>query len=282
MQHLRSGLYAHTLTLSPGHPQSPSTANVLTRLRGDVERTEYLIFTGPLSILADGAAGIVYTGMLLYLSLPLTLCALLVLPAFAWLSWRIAPVIREASLVSRAAEGHWMELAEERLEALPMIQAYGAQNAESKAFEHRSDHARAFEVIALMLQAKQNVLIESVTAICGVAVLALGAHQIAQGTLTAGALVAFIGAVGSLYAPLRALAKVTGRLQHAAAGAQRVAALLDTHTGGDGNSRRKAAKKCAGQTLVQPCEFFLRQGSVGSQRYSADNRAGGNGGPCGP
>jgi ABC-type multidrug transport system fused ATPase/permease subunit len=38
----------------------------------------------------------------------------------------------------------------------------------------------------------------------------------------------FIGAVGSLYVPVRSLAKTAGRFQHAAAGAQRIADLLDT------------------------------------------------------
>ncbi len=231
LQVLRTDLYAHSISLTPGHPDNPGTADVLTRLRGDADRTEYLIYTGPLSVLADGTAALVYAGLLFYLSWPLTLCALTVLPFFIWLSWRLAPAIRKASLVSREAESHWMTLAEERLEALPMIQSFGAHEAEAAAFDRRNDRARAYEVMALMLRAKQSVLIEAVAAICGLAVLALGAYQIAQGALTAGALIIFIGAVGSLYAPLRSLAKATGRFEHAAAGAERVARLLDAPSG---------------------------------------------------
>jgi ABC-type multidrug transport system fused ATPase/permease subunit len=44
--------------------------------------------------------------------------------------------------------------------------------------------------------------------------------------LTVGSLVAFLGSVGSLYSPLRSLAKSSGRFQRAAVGAQRVSDLL--------------------------------------------------------
>ncbi|MEQ1577050.1 MAG: ABC transporter ATP-binding protein [Hyphomicrobium sp.] len=261
MQLLRADAYAYSISLSPGHPDNPGTGDVLTRLRGDVERTEYLIFTGPLSVLADATAALIYTGLLFYLSWPLTVCALLVLPVFVWLSWRIAPAIRQASLVAREAEGHWMTLAEERLEALPMIQAFNAQGREVRSFDHRSNRARGFEVTALMLQAKQSALIETVAALCGMGVLMLGAHQIAQGALTAGALVAFIGATGSLYAPLRALAKASGRFQHAAAGAERVARLLDTPGRVIDKPGAKALGPVKGRLAFNDVSFAYAQGT---------------------
>ena len=67
-----------------------------------------------------------------------------------------------------------------------------------------------------------------VAVIGGLAILAFGAVCIRDGELTAGALIAFLGALGSLYGPIRSIAKAPGRFQQAAARAQRVRDLLDT------------------------------------------------------
>src|SRR5262249_18002544 len=58
--------------------------------------------------------------------------------------------------------------------------------------------------------------------------LVVGAYEARSGALTVGALVAFLGSVGSLYSPIRGLANASGRFQRAAAAAQRVVDVLDT------------------------------------------------------
>ena len=55
----------------------------------------------------------------------------------------------------------------------------------------------------------------------------VGALEMRAGALTLGTLAAFIGSVGYLYSPIRGLGRTAARFQRAAAGAQRVASLLD-------------------------------------------------------
>ena len=82
------------------------------------------------------------------------------------------------------------------------------------------------EVTSLVLQARQSAFVEVVVAATGLGVLALGAKLISTGAMSVGELVTFIGTVGSLYSPIRSLAKAAGRFQNSAAGAQRIADLL--------------------------------------------------------
>src|SRR6201999_2901401 len=70
--------------------------------------------------------------------------------------------------------------------------------------------------------------IELSAALVGLLVLVVGAYQTHSGAVSVGALVAFLGSVGSLYSPIRSLANASSRFQQSAAGAQRVADLLDT------------------------------------------------------
>lgn len=224
---LRADLYAHVLSLSPGSLDNERGGDVLARLQGDTDRTEFVIFTGPLSILADGAAAIVFITFLTILDWRLAALTIAALPVIMLMVARLSPQVRRASKLSRRAESLWMSLAEERLAARPLVHAYDALNSEGAAFRHRCGHVKRMEVLSQVLQARQSALVELTIVVAGLAVLGVGAHLVASGAATPGTLIAFIGAVGSLYQPVRSLAKAAGRFHSAAAGAQRVAALLD-------------------------------------------------------
>ena len=224
---LRADLYAHVLSLSPGSIPKETTGDILARLQGDTDRTEYLIFTGPLAVLADGAASIIFFGFLAVLDWRLALITLVALPIIVVVVQNISPHVRKASKLSRRAESLWMSLAEERLAAKTLVQAFNAEAIENRAFRRRCSKVRRMQIASLVLQARQSALVEATVAVAGLGVLGAGAALISSGQLTVGALIAFIGAVGSLYQPVRSLAKVAGRFQSAAAGAQRVAALMD-------------------------------------------------------
>ncbi len=224
---LRADMYAHVLSLSPGSLEGHATGDVLSRLQGDATRTEYLIFTGPLAVLADGAAAVVYICFLFFLSWQLALVALTALPIVAVLVSLLAGHIHKSSHLARRAESQWMTLAEERLDASQIVHAFNALAHEIAAFRIRCGKVRRLEVTALILQARQSALVEAVIGLAGLCVFGLGTYLISHGVMTVGALVAFIATAHSLFAPVRALSKSAGRFQHAAAGAQRVAALMD-------------------------------------------------------
>jgi ABC-type multidrug transport system fused ATPase/permease subunit len=224
---LRSDLYGHALSLSPGSLNNHTPGDVLTRLQTDTTRAEFLIFSGPMAILADGVAAVVYVGFLFILSWQLALVALVALPTIGFCVSILARHVRKAAYLSRTANSQWMSLAEERLEASQIVHAFNALQRELAAFRIRCGKVRRLEVTAQILQGRQSALVEAVLAIAGLAVFGLGAHLISQGSLTVGGLVAFVGAANSLFAPVRTLAKSAGRFQYSAAGAERVAALLD-------------------------------------------------------
>ena len=224
---LRIDLYRHILSLAPGSLGVKTPGDVLTRMSGVVEPTEYLIYTCPLAVLADGSAALFFTALLFYLSPTLALATCTVVPFFLWLSYSLARPIRDASHLARTAAGRWMSFAEERLDALPLVNAFGAAHREVAGLRDRCSRARDAEVKARVLLARQTAGIELVAAAGALIVLSLGALLIKSGALSVGGLGAFIGAVFSAYAPMKALAKTSGRFQHAAAGAMRVGELFD-------------------------------------------------------
>ena len=227
-QNVRVDLYRHLIEASPGSLRNHSVGDLLSHLVGDVDRVESLIYSVPVRAIFNIVTGGYFIGFLLILSWKLTLCALLTAPILVLLSWRLSPRARRLARISRRRATAWLERAEERLGATAVIQAFGVQATESQSFEAQCAAARAASLRSVALQAWLTLLIEIVGASGGFLVLAVGAYEMYIGSLTVGALVAFLGSVGSLYSPISSLARTAARLQRAAAGAQRVVELLDT------------------------------------------------------
>jgi ATP-binding cassette subfamily B protein len=228
IQDVRVDLYRHVVSVSPGSLGSRGVGDLLTHLSGDVERIEYLIYTGPLLVFADVASALFFVCFLFVLSWKLTFAAILAIPFLALLSLRLTPRLRRAAKIARRENTSWMSLAEERLGAAPIIHAFGAHAFETRAFAARCARARKAELRTVAIQAWLMLLIEAVAALGGLVVLGVGAYEVKYGGMTIGSLIVFVGSVGSLYAPVRGLVKAAGRFQVSAAGAQRVADLLDT------------------------------------------------------
>src|SRR5262249_49453222 len=171
-------------------------------------------------VFSDLVGAAFFLCFLLVLSWKLTLCALIVMPALVFISLRLSPRLRRAERIARRQATAWMSLAEERLGAAPIVYASRAQEQEAQSFVRQAARARDADLRTVAVQAWLTVVIEVVVAVGGLAVLVLGAYEIKSGNLTLGALIAFLGSVGSLYGPARGLAKASGRFQRAAAGAQ--------------------------------------------------------------
>ncbi|MGH6865365.1 MAG: ABC transporter ATP-binding protein [Methyloceanibacter sp.] len=227
---IRISLYRHLVSISPGSLGNRGSGDQLAHLSGDVERTQSLIYTVPLGIFSDLLGVTFFAGFLLLLDWQLTLVALLAAPILAVASRLNAPRVRRAAKIGRLMTSRWFALAEERLGASQLIQAFNAQDRETGRFATRCEAARDAELRTVKIEAWFTLLLELTTATVALVVLGFGAYQISQGVLTVGALVAFLGGVGSLYSPVRGLARASARLQRAAAGAQRVADLLDVQS----------------------------------------------------
>jgi ATP-binding cassette, subfamily B, bacterial len=225
---LRTDLYRHLLSLSPGSLALRGVGDALAHLSADVDRAEDLIYNGPSRLVTDSISALFYTAVLFAISWHLTLVALVALPLLGLAVRYHAPRLRRADRITRRRSSAWAALAEEKLGALPIIQAFDVAGYEHRRFVAGCDAARTAELRTISLEARLSLFIESIVMLSGLLVLAGGAYEVAQGRSSLGDLAAFLGSIGALYEPVRGLAKATGRFQRGATGARRVAHILDT------------------------------------------------------
>ena len=224
---VRRDLYGHLLRLSPGSLRDRSAGDLIAHLDGDVSRLESLIYSAVLSVLDDLASVLFYLVFLLILSWKLTLLSLLAVPLLVLAAVRYAPRVRRAHRVTRRRASAWMSMAETTLNALPVVQAFAGERQEDARFAAAADRTRQAELHAVSIQAILSLLIDAAASIGTLLLVVVGALELRAGNLTLGTLAAFIGSVGHLYSPIRGLGRTAARFQRAAAGAQRVADLLD-------------------------------------------------------
>jgi len=227
-QDVRAEVYRHVMTLSEPSVIGRGIGDLLAHLSGDVERVEYLVFAGPIMLISDVAASTFFTVVLFMMNWQLALVAFTAAPLLAWVVVRRAPRVKRTARVARRQAASWLALAEETLGALPMVHAFRAHDRETARFNARMDVSRRAEIRNVAVQAQLTLLVEMIAVVGGLVVLVVAAHHVSSGVMTLGAVVAFLGSLGSLYDPARELGQIASRFQRAAAGVHRVADLLDT------------------------------------------------------
>jgi ATP-binding cassette, subfamily B, bacterial len=227
-QRVRVALYRHLISASPGSLGTTSTGDLLGRLSSDADRISTLVFRGPVSFLANVFRALCYGIFLFVLSWKLACLALLVVPPLVFAVLRLSARMRASAKLGRRQTSLWMSLAEERLAAGELVHAFHTHGAEVARFNAHCDRARHTELQTVGLEVRLSLAIEVITFLGGLGVIALAAHEVHAGLMTVGSVFAFLGAIGSLYDPVRSLSQSAGRFQRAAVSAERIATLLRT------------------------------------------------------
>lgn len=227
-QRVRVALYRHLISASPGSVGTTSTGDLLGRLSSDADRISTLVFRGPVSFLANVFRALCYGIFLFVLSWKLACLALLVVPPLVFAVLHLSASMRASARLGRRRTALWMSLAEERLGAGELVHAFHTHGAEVLQFSALCDQARHTELQTVALEVRLSLTIEVITFLGGLGVIALAAYEVHAGIMTVGSVFAFLGAIGSLYDPVRSLSQSAGRFQRAAVSAERIATLLRT------------------------------------------------------
>jgi subfamily B ATP-binding cassette protein MsbA len=111
-----------------------------------------------------------------------------------------------------------------------IVKAFGAERHEAERFAAASDRLYRINLKVTSTVSLLPPIMEFLGGMAIVGLLWYGRHQIATGTTSSGAFLAFIFAAFMLYTPVKRLSRVNANLQQAVAAAQRIFEMLDTHS----------------------------------------------------
>ena len=225
---LRQEIYFHIHDMSLAYFTRTPTGEIMTRTTNDVTLVGASVtdlfrnaFREPLNMV-----GLI--GLLLIINWKLALLSLVVFPAALY------PIVQFGRKM-RKRGGQYLQrytelttLLQETISGIRIVKAFAMEAYERDRFRaHNERLFRALMRISLV-DCLTHPVMETLGAVGVVLAVWVGGYLVISGELTAGGFVAFLGALGSLYQPIKRLSQVNNNVQQCMAGLTRIYELLDT------------------------------------------------------
>jgi ABC-type multidrug transport system fused ATPase/permease subunit len=223
---LREAVFGRLLHLSlPFHDRHRS-GDLVTRLTGDVARVEDSLVAWLTTLVPEALTLAGMAVILLAVDRVMGLAALAVAPPLALVVALRRRRIRQAQRRSRDASAQLAAEATEWLRNVRAVQAFTRERETNERFQGRSRGALRAVVGAMDLEARYSPLADLLLAGGGGLVLWLGVVAVTSGRITVGTLLVVLSYLGSLYGPIRSLARLARTLARGAASRERILEVL--------------------------------------------------------
>jgi ATP-binding cassette, subfamily B, bacterial len=252
---VREVLFARLQRHSLRFHATQRTGDLISRVMSDITRIQDALIRS-FSVLVPNVALLV--GMMIVMFLidwQFTLLALAVGPPMLFLSLSFRERIKGASRQARYLEGQLAAQTGEVLGAVRVVQAFTREEFEDARFSRQASSTLAANLEATRLQARFGPLVD-VLAGCGTAlVLFVGTHRVLSGQFSLGLLLVFLSYLGSLYKPLRQIARLTYVHAKGVASAERVFEILDAERDVEDSPGAVPAPRLRGAVRLEGVEY---------------------------
>jgi ATP-binding cassette subfamily B protein len=225
---LRVKAFAHLQRLGLDYYERELGGRIMTRMTTDVDALSNFLQTGLASVLISllTLVGVLIALLLLDAQLALVLVAVLPILIAATLLFRRLAV--PAYVEARERVSTVNAQFQENVAGVRVAQAFSREKHNTTTFlgaasEYRTSRMRAQTYISAYFP-----FVQLLADISGALVLAFGAHRLAHGTLTPGALIAFFLYLDAFFSPVQQLSQVFDGYQQASVGLSRLSELLRT------------------------------------------------------
>ncbi|CUU60648.1 ATP-binding cassette, subfamily B [Parafrankia irregularis] len=222
---LRNAMHDHLQTLDQDNLSRLPTGQLVARANSDSALVQGLLSLLPI-MMGNVLMLIATLIIMIFLSPPLALISLAVVPTLFALSYRLRSRVFPATWDAQQREGGVAQIVDEDVNGVRVVKAFGQERRELDRIVDAAGDLYGSRMRAVRLRARYQPLLEAVPAFAQVAILAVGGWMALNGHLTIGTFLAFSTYVGQFAAPARQLAGVLTVGQQARAGVERIFQLL--------------------------------------------------------
>ena len=219
---LRQKICEHIPKLSLISINKISPAQILTRITQDVDSMRRFLFGDAIEfICAFLNIGFIVV-ILSFLNAKLTLVALLTLPLFAVIYFRLIPELKNRHSRLREMYGGLSSRVSEVLNGIRVVRSFARDTHERQLFEHKQRDILSVASRTHYLNSWLWVGIEFFTSLGIIGILWIGGSDVMANRMTAGELVAFYTYLGMLFSPIIRMVVINTSYQEALAALNRV------------------------------------------------------------
>ncbi|TAF56665.1 MAG: ABC transporter ATP-binding protein [Sphingobacteriia bacterium] len=220
---LRTRVYAKIMGLNLRQFDQTPIGTLTTRTINDIESINDIFSDGLIPILADLLTILVTLVTMFWMDWKLTLIALAPFPFMMVATYYFKESVNKSFIQVRNAVAALNAFVQEHLTGMALVQAFAAEDREYKAFQKINRQHRDANVRAIFAYSVFFPVVEVVLAIS----MGILVWWVADRSLNAGLLVAFILYLNQIFRPLRVIADKFNVLQMGLIAAERVFKVLD-------------------------------------------------------
>ena len=224
---IRLDLYRHVQRLSHSFHDTASSADIISRLTGDVRMMRDLLIDAAVFFAARSVVMVGTVGIMLLMDWRLTLAALVVLPGLVWVTQAYSARIRNAARRQRRKEGKIAVVMTEGISAISVVKGFAREAYEADRFSRQNASSAEAGVVSTRMAAQMDRVVQVMLAIGTCIVLWYGVIRVRSGAVSPGDLLVFTAYLSTLYKPIRKMSSMTSRVAKATASGERLLEILD-------------------------------------------------------
>ena len=227
MYDLRIELFSHIQRLSTRFFDQTPVGSLVSRLTSDIEVLGEMFAAGIVTIVGDVLvlAGIV--GVMLWMNVRLSLVTFSVLPLLIWVAFAFRNWMRTAYRQVRVRLGNLSSFLAESIGGMAVVQLFNQERHEAREFQRLNASYMEANLPVITWDAALYAVVEALSSVAAALIIWYGGGEIVRGTLSFGALVAFIQYIEKFFSPIRDLSAKYSIMQGTMASLERIFALLD-------------------------------------------------------
>lgn len=224
---IREYLYSHLQKLSLSYYSNTRAGEVISRVINDVEQTRNFVMIGLMNVWLDLATILIAIAIMLTMDVPLTLVTLIAFPFYGYsvkhFFGKLRVLTRKRSQALADVQSHLHE----RVAGISVVKSFSLEEVEQERFEKTNDNFLEKAIDHTKWNAKAFAVVNTITDVAPLLVLMYAGHQVINGSLSVGTMVAFIAFIERLYSPLRRLVNSSTTLTQSFASMDRVYELME-------------------------------------------------------
>ncbi len=260
---LRIRIFAHLQSLPVGFYESRPAGVLISRITNDVEALDSLVTDSVVTLFQAGLTLLGTVVILLVLDVKLALITFLVFPLLAggsiWFRLASAGAFRR----TRETIGAITAYLQETLSGIRVVRSFGQEPVHEAAFAALNEDNRDANMTTVKLNAAYFPAVEMLSGVAIAGIVLYGGYQAIEGTITAGTVVAFIGALSNLFEPIQQLSQLYTTYQSGMAALEKIFLLLDERSDLPEAPDARVLPRIAGEIRFEDVSFAYarRRGS---------------------
>jgi ATP-binding cassette subfamily B protein len=224
---LRDRLFAHLQRLHFAFHDRSQTGQLMSRANTDLQQVQAFVVMIPLTI-SNAVTVLAVTVILGLIDPVLTVLALGSLPFMNVLATRFSRRLYPSVMGIQRESAELAAVVEESVAGVRVIKGLGAEGVQAGRLTREAEDVYDESMAAARTRARFLPALELLPNIGLIAVLGYGGHQVLNGSLSLGSLIAFNVYIAMLVWPLRMLGMIVAQAQRAVVSAERVDEVLAT------------------------------------------------------